>query len=128
MRQSVTNREEKKMTYEPRRRWDIPGLVRASEAARQLGLAHSAIYYQIHHGLIRYERVGGYIYILQLTIDHILESKKALESLYTAQQYYDSVAVSARENAARIAQAQKAAALAGLAPDAPEETAERPGS
>lgn len=116
------------MTYEPRRRWDIPGLVRASEAARQLGLAHSAIYYQIHHGLIRYERVGGYIYILQLTIDHILESKKALESLYTAQQYYDSVAVSARENAARIAQAQKAAALAGLAPDAPEETAERPGS
>jgi len=114
------------MTYKPIIP-DLPGLVRVVEAARRLGIPHSSIYYKIHHQLIRYERIAGHYFIREGTLDNILASRKALESLYQAQQYLDGVAVTARENAALLAQAQKTAALAALDLGA-EETAERPGS
>jgi multidrug resistance efflux pump len=104
------------MTYKPIMP-NLPGLVTANVAAQRLGIPHSSIYYKIHHQLIRYERLAGHYYIRESTIDNILASRKALESLYQAQQYLDGVAITARENAALIAQAQKAAALAALAPE-----------
>jgi len=91
---------------------DLPGLVKVAGAGRRLGCPPSSIYYKIHHSLIRYERIGGHYFIREGTLDSILASRKALESLYQTQQYLDGVAVTARENAARIAQAEKAAALA----------------
>jgi hypothetical protein len=103
---------------------NLPGLVRVVEAARRLGIPHSSIYYKIHHQLIRYERIAGHYFIREGTLDNILASRKALESLYQAQQYLDGVAVTARENAARITQVQKDAALAGLAPEETDEEQE----
>jgi len=102
------------MAYKPLRHWDIPGLVRASEAARQFGISRAAIYYQIQHGLIRYERVGGYFYIPQAVVDSLLASKTAVESLAAEQQVLDSVVATARAHRDRLAQAQRAATRAAL--------------
>jgi len=96
---------------------DSPALVRPAEAAKQLGISQGVLYYKIHAGLVRYERIGKHYYILQAVIDRILAADRALESLLTAQQYYDGVAATARENTQLITLARRAAALAALAPE-----------
>lgn len=85
-------------TWYVRRMPDIPGLVKASAAAKLLGVSLGTIYYQIQHGLIRYERVNGHYYLTQATIDKVLAYRKTVEDLRQARQCLDSAALAVRES------------------------------